>query len=458
MDLLARRLLAALAAIVVMLAPAALARAASPHVVLLPVTGIVDQVMAAYIDGGISQAASEGAAAVILEIDTPGGSLDSMHQIDQSILAAPVPVITWVAPQGARAASAGTFITMSGAVALMAPATNIGAASPVGAGGETLTGTEATKVMNDAVKGITAIAQARGRNVSWAVSAVQNAASASAEEAVGLHVVDGIASTIDDVLAVSSGRQVKVGARTITLALEGATIEQLSMNPFQAFLHLLADPNLAFILFIVGAYGLILEFVHPNLLSGIGGAIALVLAFIGFGSLPLNLAGLMLVVVGLVLFVLELSITSHGLLTAGGIACFVLGGATLYTAPTPAESGIAVAWPLLGTTTAATAAFMLLVVATAWRVRHRPGLPVFVGGSGVRGTNAVPHGLAGRVERPLAPLGTVYAGGEEWTARSADGGTLDRGTPVRVTGQDGLTLVVERADPAGPAPQEVRGT
>lgn len=455
MAALVRRSLLVVATLAFVLVPAGAARAAAPHVDLLHVTGVVDQVMAAYVDEGIRQAAAQGAAAVILEIDTPGGSLDSMHDIDQHVLDAPVPVITWVAPQGARAASAGTFITMAGALAYMAPGTNIGAASPVGSGGQDLTGTEATKVMNDAVAGITAIAQARGRNVEWAVSAVRTATSASAQDAVSQHVVDGIAGTVDEVLAAATGRQVKVGSTTVTLALDGATVDELGMNPLQALLHLLADPNLAFVLFIIGAYGLILEFIHPNLISGIAGAISLILAFIGFGSLPLNLAGLLLVVVGIVLFVLELSFTSHGLLTAGGLAAFVLGGATFYTAPTPVAPDVSVAWPLLATMAIATAVFMGVIVATAWRIRHMPALPVWLGGSAGAGTGPVPLGAAGRVERPLAPLGTVYAGGEEWSARAADGAVLERGTPVRVAGQDGLTLVVERADPDGPAQLEV---
>ncbi len=176
------------------LLPAAAAQAATPHVVLLPLTGIVDQVMASYVHDGIASAASSGAAAVVLEIDTPGGSLDSTRSITQDILGSSIPVITWVAPQGARAASAGTFITLAGAVAVMAPGTNIGAASPVGENGEDLTGNEATTVMNVAVANITAIAEARGRNVAWAVSAVRNSTSSSASEAVNSGAVDGIAA------------------------------------------------------------------------------------------------------------------------------------------------------------------------------------------------------------------------------------------------------------------------
>ncbi len=421
-------------------------RAARPLVVVLPTTGIVDQVMASYVQGGISQAASEGAAAVIIEIDTPGGSLTSMHDIVKAILDAPLPVITWVAPSGSRAASAGTFITLAGNIALMAPGTNIGAASPVTSTGGDITGTEGQKVLNDAVASITAIAQQRGRNVDWAVSTVKSAVSSSATEAVSAGAVNGIAASLPDVLAFATGKTVTVGGREVTLDLQGATTTTLGMNPLQAFLHLLADPNLAFILFIVGAYGLVLEFVHPNLLSGTAGAVSLILSFIGFQYLPLNLAGLLLIAAGIVLLVLDLTVTSHGILTLGGLAAFVLGASVLYTQPGPGGGNIGVAWPLILVMTLATAGFMLVVLRAALRIRRwRPVGAVL--GIGRGGRLAV--GTLAEVRRPLEPVGSVYVLGEEWSARSAGDMPLDRGTTVRIVGQDGLTLVVERAEPVG---------
>jgi membrane-bound serine protease (ClpP class) len=440
-----------------LLLAAATAQAATPHVVVMPVTGIVDQVMAGYVHDGIASAASGGASAVVLEIDTPGGSLDSMRTITQDILGAPIPVITWVAPQGAWAASAGTFITMAGAVAVMAPGTNIGAASPVGSGGQDITGTEGAKVMSFTISSITAIAEARGRSVSWAVAAVQDAKSSSATEAVSAGAVDGIAGTLDEVLAFASGRPVKGSGGPYMPQLVGATVQQLPMNPWQQLLHLLADPNLAFILFVLGAYGLILEFVHPNLVTGALGGVSLILAFLGFGSLPLNLAGLLLIVLALVLFVTDMTVTSHGLLTLAGLGCFVLGAAALYTQPGTFEPGVSVAWPVIGAMVLVTGLFMFVVVAAAWRIRHRLRLPLGLGGSTADGTVPVPAGMPASVRRPLQPIGTVYAGGEEWSARSADGGALDRGARVRVVGQDGLILLVERADPSGPADVEVSG-
>ncbi len=452
-----RRATLLLASLGLLMLAAGTTRAAAPRVVVLPLTGIVDQVMASYVHDGIAHAAAEGAAAVVFQIDTPGGLLDAMRPITQEILESPVPVITWVAPQGARAASAGTFITLAGAIALMAPGTNIGAASPVGSGGQDITGTEGQKVLNDTIANITAIAEARNRNAAWAVSTVRNATSSSANDAVSAGAVDGIAATLPDVLAFASGRQVHVGTRVVTLSLVGAQTEQLAMNPLQQLLHLLADPNLAFILFVLGAYGLILEFAHPNLVTGALGGVALILSFLGFGSLPLNLAGLLLIVLALVLFVVDMTVTSHGLVTLAGMVCFILGAGALYTQPGPAETGVGVAWPIIAAMSGLTGAFMLVVVAAAWRVRHRVRLPLGLGGSQAGGTVAVPAGMPASVRHPLAPVGTVYAGGEEWSARSVDGGALDRGASVRVVGQDGLMLVVERADPQGSAEVEVPG-
>ncbi|MGO9177701.1 MAG: NfeD family protein [Candidatus Limnocylindrales bacterium] len=433
------------------------ARAATPRVIVLPLNGIVDQAMAGYVLDGLAQAASEGAAAVVLEIDTPGGDLDATRSITGDILASPVPVITWVAPDGARAASAGTFIVLSGGLALMAPGTNIGAAAPVDSNGQDITGTEGLKVLNDTIANITAIAQARHRPVAWAVSTVRDAASFSATAALSAGAVDGLAATLPDVLAFASGRHVQAGTALVTLDLAGAQTEQLAMNPLQQLLHLLSDPNLAFVLFVLGAYGLILEFVHPNLVTGALGGVALILAYIGFGSLPLNLGGLLLIVLALALFVLDLTVTSHGAVTLVGLGCFVLGAGALYTQPGPAGTGVGVAWPIIAAMSGMTALFMLVVVATAWRIRHRARLPIGIGGSQADGTLAVPVGSMGSVRQPLGPAGTIYANGEEWSARSADGRPYERGASVRVLGQDGLVLLVEGATPGGSARAEVAG-
>jgi membrane-bound serine protease (ClpP class) len=418
--------------------------AADRSIPVLPATGVVDAVLAGYLSDGISRAEQAGAPAVVIRLDTPGGDLQATQQIVSALLEATIPTIVWVAPAGGRAASAGTFITLAANVALMAPGTEIGAASPVGGQGEDIPGTLGEKVKNDAIAKIRSIAEVRGRNVDWAVSTVDRAISSPASEAVAMHAVDGIAATYEDVRAAANGRVVSVyGGRQVTIDLAGATFDELAMNPFQGFLHLLSDPNIAFILFTLGFYGLLFELQSPNFVTGILGGLAIILAFVGFGSLPLNLAGLLLIGIAIILFALETTVTSHGLLAVGGLVCFVLGASALYTEPgDPLAPAVSVALPLLVVTSLTTAAFMGLIAIAAVRTRGMASSPGLVG-------SALTLGSVGVVQAPLAPTGSVRAGGEEWTARTADGETLERGTPVRVVQTDGLTLVVE-PDPSPP--------
>ena len=370
---------------------------------ILPTTGVVDGVMAGYLADGVAKAAREGAEVVVVKLNTPGGSLDATQRITGAFLEASVPVIVWVAPAGGRAASAGTFITLSANLSWMAPGTNIGAASPISSTGEDIGGTLGEKVKNDAIANISAIAQARGRPVAWAASTVSDAKSYSAAEAVPVEV---------------------------------------PMNPLQALLHLLSDANVAFVLFTIGFYGLIFEVQNPNFATGIIGAIAILLAFIGFGSLPLNVAGLLLVALGLVLVVLETQITSHGLLSVGAVICVALGAAALYTEPgSPTAPDVSVALPVILVVVGMTAAFAVLITTVAFRARHARLSPILVGSLRVVGEG-------GKVARPIDPVGSVLAVGEEWSARSVDGHPIARGVPVRVIRQDGLTLYVEPADAA----------
>lgn len=427
--------LAALAWLVV----AASTRAAGPTVVVLPTTGIVDDGMARYLADGIAQAERDGDAAVVIKLDTPGGSLFSTNDIVGTILEAKVPIIVWVAPAGGFAASAGTFITESANIAVMAPGTSIGAASPVGGQGEDITGTEGQKVLNDAVAKITAIAQARHRNVDWAVSTVKDAHSSPVDEAVSVGAVDGKAATIEDVLAFANGRQVDVGGQTITLDLAGATTTERDMSPFLSFIRLLSDPTIAFLLLSSGSIGILAELWSPNFVTGVLGAIALILAFIGLGSLPLSAGGLLLLVLAFVLFGLELTVTSHGLLGFGGVVCFALGASALFTGPIdPFEPVVGVAMPVVVTVTATAAVLMGLIVFGALRSR---GMAAPIGMAGTAG--AVPPGSSGVVRRPLEPTGSIYAGGEEWSARAVDDRPLGRGALVRIVAREGLTLVVE---------------
>ena len=416
---------------------AAGARGAGPEVVVLPTTGIVDHTMAKYLEDSITQAEGRNVAAVVIKLNTPGGDLLSTNAIVGTILEAQVPVIVWVAPAGGFAASAGTFITLAGNVALMAPGTSIGAATPVLSTGEDIPEDLRNKVLNDAVAKITEIATIRGRDAEWAAATVRDARSSSATEAVEVGAVDGVASTLEEVLAFADGRTVKVvGGREVTLELTDAVTSEQTMNPFLALIRLLSDPTIALLLFSTGSAGLIAEVWSPNFVTGILGALMILLALIGLGTLPLNVGGLLLLVFGVILFGLELTVTSHGLLGVGGLICFALGATALFTGPTdPFEPLVRVAPPVIFMIVGTGAVLLVLVVFGAFRSR-RIGLGVPIGAE-------VSPGLLGEVRSPLSPIGSVLAGGEEWSARTADGRSLDRGTPVRVVKVEGLTLTVE---------------
>lgn len=406
-------------------------------VVVLTADGIVDNVMAGYLAEGVSRASADGAAAVVIRLNTPGGGLEATYEIVGTLLESDVPTIVWVAPAGGRAASAGTFITLASHVALMAPGTNIGAASPVLADGTDIPATLRDKVFNDTVAKIRAIAEERKRNVEWAVSTVEKAVSSAATEAVAVGAVDGIAASLDEVLSAADGREVTIGGATVVLELAGARAEELAMNPFQAFLHLLSDPNIAALLFSIGSLGLIYELMSPNFVTGILGGIAIILAFIGSDSLPLNVGGLLLIGLAMLLFALEFTVTSHGLLAAGGLVCFALGASALYTEPgDPFGPIVSVATPLVVVMTVTAGVFAALITVTAIRTRRMAGSTGLIG-------VAVRSGTPGIVRRPLEPLGSVHIAGEEWTARSVDDRPIERGTPVKVVAVDGLTVLVE---------------
>jgi membrane-bound serine protease (ClpP class) len=350
----------------------------------------------------------------------------------------------YVSPAGGRAASAGTFITLAANLSYTAPGTNIGAASPVGSNGEDIPGTLGKKVLNDAVKNISSIAEARGRPVDWASSTVTDAASYTASEAVAAGAVDGIADGLDSVIRQADGQTVEVLGTPVTLALAGSGTRELSMNPLQGFLHLLSDPNIAAVLFTIGSLGLVYELINPNFVTGTVGALALILAFVGSQSLPLNIAGLLLIGLAMVLFVLEVSVVSHGLLTIGGLVCLALGLSALYTQPaSPTGPDVSVGLPVVVTMTATIGVLMVLMVTTAIRTRNMPGPAGTVGMPIAMGTEGV-------VQAPLTPTGTAYLAGETWSARAPDGGSVERDTPVRLVGFEGLTAIVEPIRPANP--------
>ncbi|MFL5650897.1 MAG: NfeD family protein [Chloroflexota bacterium] len=421
------------------------AAASSPGaVVVLPTTGEVDGLMASTLRSAIDSAARDRAAAVVIKLNTPGGSLQSTQDIVTTLLDSLVPVIVWVAPSGGFAASGGTFITLAANLAYMAPGTRIGAASPIDSNGDDIPGTLGQKVKNDAVAFITSIAQVRHRPTDWAASTVSDARSSPAEEAVSLGAVDGIASTIEDVIHAANGKTVTVAGRPVALALTGASIEQAADNPFGGIVRLLVDPNIAFILFVIGVLALMLELQSPSVLAGVFGVVAIVLAFVGFLNLPTNVAGLVLLAIGLGLFGLEPTIPSHGLLTVGGVIAVVLGGSILYTQPGTVVPDVRVALPLILVAAATGAVFAILIAAAVIRVRR---IPPPAGAQ----PNTVPVGTVALVHRPLMPLGSIRAAGEEWSARTADERPLERGAAVRVVGVDGLTAIVEPAPDATPA-------
>jgi membrane-bound serine protease (ClpP class) len=412
------------------------AHAAGPEVIVLPTTGIVDGSMAKYLADNIAVAEQRGAAAVVVKLNTPGGDLTSTNDIVGTFLEARVPIIVWVAPAGGFAASAGTFITLASNIALMAPGTSIGAASPITSEGTDIGGTLGKKVLNDAVAKITSIAQARDRNVDWAVSAVRDAKSSPVEEAVSLGVVNGEASTIDEVIGFANGKTVKTTAGEVTLDLNGATLTEQTMNPFLSFIRLLSDPTIVALLFSTGSIGLLAELYSPNFVTGILGTLMILLALIGLGTLPLNVGGLLLILFGTVLFGLELTVTSHGLLGFGGVVCLALGLSALFTGPAdPFEPLVRVAPSVIGVISVTAALLVAMIAFGAIRSR-RVGNAVAIGAT-------VAPGALGQVRSPLAPVGSVIANGEEWTARTATGEPLERGTPIRVIKVEGLTLTVE---------------
>jgi membrane-bound serine protease (ClpP class) len=412
-------------------------------------TGVIDQVNAVYVEEALRVAAEQDVAAVLMVIDSPGGELTSMDRILKAILASQVPVIAWVAPEGARAGSAATFITLAADVAAMAPNTSIGAASVVGGGGEELGETLAAKVTNDAVARIRSLAEDHDRNADWAEDAVREAASLGAAEAVSLEppVVDLVAGDIDTLLAaIDEGERADGRAFTFNgeplPPLSGLPIVELEMNPGQQFLHLLSDPNIAFLLFTIGFYGIIAELFHPNFFSGILGGIAIVVALIGSNALPLNVGGLLLVLIGVGLLALEAVVASYGLLTVGGVVALVLGAFALWTGVEPGELAIDLTVsPWIIAVVAIVGIVYAWVLVRALMQMRRSGI-----GPANRPIGALVGGLA-TAHTLIGPTGIAYAAGETWSARSR-GSEIGPGTVLRVVDVEGLELIVEPA-PAG---------
>lgn len=421
------------------LALGAAARAAEQVVVVGSIEGVISPVSAQYVERVLATAEARDVAAVVFTIDTPGGLIGATFRITNRLLNARVPVITYVAPRGARAASAGTFITMAGHVAAMAPSTVIGAAHPVGGSGESLEGDARAKAENYTVSEAQKIALARDRSVQWAEDAVRKSASIRDDEAVQLDVVDFVAEDLDAVLRQADGRSVRLaGGEQVRLSLSALPRETDEPNLFERILHTIVDPQIALLLFTLGVYGLIFELSNPGLiLPGIVGGLGIILALYAFGTLDANAAGIALLVFAVVLFVAEVKVVSHGLLTGGGIAALILGAILLFPPRTPTLPGfrVTVEPVVIATITAITAGFFLLILTAALRAR---ALPV------VTGMEAL-QGALGVAESDLDPAGLVRVGGEPWSAATA-GGPISKGERVRVRRVDSVRLIVEPAD------------
>ena len=395
------------------------------RVLVTRLEGPVSPVMAEALDHAIDRAGRERYAALVIELDTPGGLETSMREMVKSLLAAPTPVIVWVSPSGARAASAGVLIALAADIAAMAPGTNIGAATPINMQGP-MDSTLARKATNDAAAFARTVAHQRGRNAVWAEDAVRHAVSVTETEAVELHVVDFIAATMAELLVRADGRTWSRGEKHETIATKGLPVDRLEPGFRQRALGLLADPNVAYMLLLIGFYGILFELQNPGaILPGIVGGIALVLAFFALSTLPVNFAGIALILLAVVFFVAEVKVASHGLLAAGGVIALVLGSLFLFHG-----EGVRVSWSVIGAGTLVTTVFFLGIVTMGVRAQKRK---VQTGAPGMIGERAVV------VER-LAPTGRVRLGDVLWNARSRE--VTEIGTEVVVTGVEGLTLDV----------------
>jgi len=410
------------------------ASAQSSHVDVLRVKGAITPVLSGYVDRGIGVAERDGAVACIIEMDTPGGLDTAMRDIVQSILEADVPVVVYI-PTGARAASAGAFITMAAHVAVMAPATEIGAAHPVAIGEDGMDETMAEKVVNDAVAYIRSIAETRGRNADWGEEAVRESRSSAASEALDLGVIDIIAEDMDDLLAQVDGWEVTLlGGEVVTLDTEGASISYVDMGALERFLFTISDPNIAYILLSIGMLGIMLELFNPgSIFPGVVGAICLLLAFYALGMLPVNYAGIILILLAFALFIAELFTATNGLLTLGGIASLTIGSMILMTDPL-----FGINPGLIAGVVIVIAAFFIFVIASVLRThrtRQQTGRDAMVGTVGVAKT-------------ALAPKGRVFVHGELWEA-TLDEGRVEPGEEVLITKVEGLRLRVTRTKPEG---------
>jgi len=406
------------------------------------VAGTINPASSDFIQKAIARSADDGAAALLLELDTPGGLVSSTKDIIQAMLNAKVPVIVYVAPQGAWAGSAGTFITLAGHVAAMAPGTSIGAAHPVGVGpggggegGEKGKDVASEKAENLLAAYIESIAKERERNVEWAKKAVRESVAIPSDEALRLKVIDLVAASQSELLAAVDGRRVKVAGTVRTLATKDVEVHPLEMDLLQRFLHVLASPDIAVILLLAGMLGLYVEFTQPGLvLPGVIGGVCLVLGAIALQILPFSWLGLILFFGGLLLLVAEIKINSYGLLFALGMACLLGGGLMVFDLPEASDLHVSF-WSVLMPAVATLGGIAALVAFTVGRTMRRRQ---------VAGVGEM-IGLVGRANGPLSPEGSVFVRGEYWTARADQ--PVAAGERVEVIAVEGMRLRVRRAAP-----------
>jgi membrane-bound serine protease (ClpP class) len=406
------------------------ASADSPKVMVATVDGVINPVAAEFITKGIRDANDAGAEAFVIELDTPGGLDTSMRDIIKSMVGSGVPVVVFVSPSGARAASAGTFITIAAHIAAMAPQTNIGAAHPVGVG-EQMDKTMAEKAANDAAAYIKSLAKERGRNEQWAEDAVRKSISATETDALKEGVIDLVTANINTLLDDIDGMTVTVTGKDRTLHTKGAVITRAEMGLRHRILDVISNPNVAYILMMLGFYGLFFELTNPGaIFPGVVGGICLILAFYAFQTLPVNYAGMLLILLGIVLFILEIKVTSYGALTIGGIIAMVLGSLMLFedTGPFLKLSIFTILPAVL-----ITALFFTVVLGLAWKAyRRKPST----------GTEGM-VGLEGKAASDInAEGGTVKVHGEIWSAVSDEAISSDERVVVEAV--EGLKLKVRK--------------
>ncbi|MBI5968741.1 MAG: nodulation protein NfeD [Deltaproteobacteria bacterium] len=396
---------------------------------VIKINDIITPAIAEFISKSIEQASKDRAECLIIQMDTPGGLDLSMRDIVKDIMNADIPIVVYVAPSGARAASAGVFITLAADIAAMAPGTNIGAAHPVAMGGR-MDRTMAEKVVNDAVAYIKSIAAKKGRNVDWAVRAVKESVSIPETEALKIKVIDLIAKDINDLLEKIDGKTVEKPRGKIKLAVKGLKINTMEMDFRQRVLAALSNPNIAYILMMIGLVGLYFELAHPGaIFPGVIGGICLILAFFAFRTLPVNYAGILLILLGVFLFIAEIKIPSYGLLTVGGIISLALGSIMLFDAPVPY---LRASFSVIIPTVAVTAAFFIFALTMA--IKAQLAKPA-TGSEGISGETGV-------ARTRLDPEGKVFVHGEWWNAYSDE--SIQEGEKIRVLKTDGLKLKVEK--------------